>query len=106
MLGGGVESFVPERWLSDDPERQKHILDMGKTLFQFGSGRFGCIGKIISLLEMYKVIPSILLKFNMSLAVPEAEWSPGKDILSTSGTSLFSCDEEREVVIRRNEGLP
>lgn len=74
VFGEDVESFIPERWLSDNPERQKQIAEMSRTLFHFGSGRFGCIGKNISLLEMYKLVPSLLLKFDMSLARQEAEW--------------------------------
>ena len=43
-------------------------------MFQFGMGSRTCIGKNISLLEMYKCIPSVLRKFEVGLAEPEREW--------------------------------
>ena len=40
---------------------------MEKTLFHFGMGTRTCIGKHISLLEIYKVVPAILRRFEVSL---------------------------------------
>lgn len=57
-----VDVYQPERWL-EDPERTKV---MAATLFHFRMGSRTCIRKNISLLEMYKVVPSILKTFEVS----------------------------------------
>ena len=56
-----VEQYRPERWL-EDPQRAKV---MSATLFQFGQGARTCIGKNISILEIYKLIPSVLRTFEV-----------------------------------------
>lgn len=61
IFGDDVDMYRPERWL-EDPERTKV---MAATLFHFGMGSRTCIGKNISLLEMYKAVPSILKTFEV-----------------------------------------
>lgn len=40
---------------------------MKNSLFAFGAGARMCIGKNISLLEMYKLVPAILRSFEVGL---------------------------------------
>jgi cytochrome P450 len=40
---------------------------MNNMLFSFGAGTRSCIGKNISLLEMYKLVPALLHRFEVSL---------------------------------------
>ena len=47
---------------------------MNRNLFQFGSGKFNCIGQNISILEMYKLVPSLLMAFDFELADPDRDW--------------------------------
>lgn len=61
--GEDVDVFRPERWLEAGPERKK---EMEGNLFQFGMGSRTCIGKNISLLEIYKLVPSFLRRFDVS----------------------------------------
>lgn len=61
IFGPDADICRPERWL-EDPERARV---MGSTLFQFGMGTRSCIGKNISLLEVYKVVPSVLKTFEV-----------------------------------------
>jgi cytochrome P450 len=73
IFGEDVEVFRPERWLVgqgreivDDDERgkeEKRIKEMGSTMLQFGMGARTCIGKNISLLEIYKLVPTVLRRF-------------------------------------------
>ncbi|KAK4552245.1 hypothetical protein LTR86_010599 [Recurvomyces mirabilis] len=74
VFGTDVEVFRPERWLVADPQDQVRVDLMNRTLFQFGAGRFGCIGKNISLLEIYKVVPTLLRAFEFRLVEPAREW--------------------------------
>jgi cytochrome P450 len=66
------DSFIPERWLESSPEVLKK---MDKSNFTFGAGSRTCIGKNISLVEMYKIIPQLLREFEFRLHSPEKDWT-------------------------------
>jgi cytochrome P450 len=63
VFGGDVDVFRPERWIEASPEKLK---EMKATMFQFGAGARTCIGKNVSLLEVYKLVPSFLRRFEVS----------------------------------------
>ncbi|KAL2799529.1 cytochrome P450 [Aspergillus keveii] len=67
-FGKDADEFRPERWLlCDEAQRRK----MGRALMTFGAGRRVCLGKHISILEMYKLIPSVFRKYKLEFAVPD-----------------------------------
>lgn len=90
IWGDDVDTYRPERWLVDEgvdeeegsdgeeglrrrrltpaqrEERERKIREMNGMMFQFGMGSRTCIGKNISLLEIYKVVPSLLRRFEVS----------------------------------------
>lgn len=43
---------------------------------QFGAGHRSCLGKNISLLEIYKVVPTLLRRFDVSTLSPENKDKP------------------------------
>ena len=63
IFGDDVDTYRPERWLEANEEKLK---EMKATMFQFGAGPRTCIGKNISLLEVYKLVPVFLMKFEVS----------------------------------------
>jgi cytochrome P450 len=65
IFGADVDSFKPERWIE---ARQEKLKEMKATMFQFGAGARTCIGKNVSLLEVYKLVPSFLRRFEVSHA--------------------------------------
>ena len=65
VFGDDIEVFRPERWLEDNDK----VAWRNRSLFQFGSGSHTCLGKNISLLEMYKFIPSFLRTFKVCLSL-------------------------------------
>lgn len=69
IFGADVDSFVPERWLRapDEPDAkyQSRRQGMLRATFTFGAGSRTCIGKNISLLEIYKLIPSLFLAYKV-----------------------------------------
>ncbi|WPG98294.1 Hypothetical protein R9X50_00108200 [Acrodontium crateriforme] len=71
VFGEDVEAFRPERWLEATGEQLK---EMKATLFQFGAGSRTCIGKNISLLEIYKLVPTFLRNYEIAFATPNSEW--------------------------------
>jgi len=88
VFGDEVDVYRPERWLEAGPDQLK---EMNGTMFHFGMGARTCIGKNISLLEIYKLVPSFLRRFEV-FALP---WSIG--ILATKfchQVQLADPDEE------------
>ncbi|EMD90464.1 hypothetical protein COCC4DRAFT_159916 [Bipolaris maydis ATCC 48331] len=71
VFGLDVEAFRPERWLEATPEKLK---EMKGAMLHFGAGARTCIGKNISLLEIYKLVPSFLRRFEIELERPNSEW--------------------------------
>jgi cytochrome P450 len=69
VFGEGVEDFRPERWMvdasKDRESEEKRIKEMSGTMLHFGMGARTCIGKNISLLEIYKLVPTILRRFEV-----------------------------------------
>ena len=71
VFGSQIDDYRPERWLERSKEE---IKEMNATLFHFGAGSRTCIGKNISLLEVYKLVPSFLRRFNIAFADPGQDW--------------------------------
>lgn len=65
------ETFWPERWLSSSEE---HLKVMERNFLAFGAGSRTCLGKNVSLLEMGKLVPLVLRRFELELVEPEKEW--------------------------------
>ncbi|KAL2841283.1 cytochrome P450 [Aspergillus pseudoustus] len=71
IFGPEPGAFQPARWIDADKE-QRRLMD--GALFSFGAGARSCIGRNISLLEMYKLVPAVLERFQLDLADPDREW--------------------------------
>lgn len=102
IFGSDAAFFRPERWLeSNDSGSSKsgeaeRIKEMNAAMFHFGSGSRTCIGKNISLLEIYKVVPSLLRGFEVEFKEGGGEWK--------LWNSWFVRQLEFEVRFRRREG--
>jgi len=70
VFGVDVDTFRPERWVEASPDK---LREMKGTMLQFGAGARTCIGKNISLLEIYKLVPSFLRRFEVSLTTDDVE---------------------------------
>lgn len=73
IFGEDVDVYRPERWLAregfDKAEEERRIKGMDGMMIQFGMGPRTCIGKNISLLEIYKLVPSFLRRFEVSFSL-------------------------------------
>jgi cytochrome P450 len=69
LFGEHVDAFRPERWLpangESGPAFQSRKQKMLRATLTFGAGPRTCIGKNISLLEIYKLIPSLFLAYDV-----------------------------------------
>lgn len=94
VFGEDVDVYRPERWLPDPSKDQEkeaaRIKEMGGMMLQFGMGSRTCIGKNISLLEVYKLVPSLLRRFDVSSAPPKMEEERERERWSLVLTCVFS----------------
>ncbi|KXG49530.1 Cytochrome P450, E-class, group I [Penicillium griseofulvum] len=79
VWGDDAEEFRPERWLRDEPREtedafQERLLSMNKADLSFGGGSRSCIGEHLGLLEVYKVIATLVSRYDIKLAHPEKDW--------------------------------
>ncbi|KAK4185635.1 putative cytochrome P450 E-class, group IV [Podospora australis] len=66
--GRDADLFRPERWLEADAEK---VVAMNKCVdLIFGSGKFVCVGRQIGFMQMNKVLPELLRRYNWSLPDP------------------------------------
>jgi len=68
-FGEDAGVFRPERWLESTPEA---LRVMEASHLGFGRGRRLCLGQNLAVMEMKKVIPAMLLGFDISLDDPDA----------------------------------
>lgn len=73
LFGEDIDNFRPERWIEASPERLKA---MSGAMFQFGAGARTCIGRNISLLEIYKLVPTFLRNFQVGVYHLTDSWLP------------------------------
>lgn len=71
IYGPDADSFRPERWLESSPDQ---LRAMDRSFFVFGHGSRTCIGKNISMMEMGKLVPQILRKFDVEWASEKPDW--------------------------------
>lgn len=62
VYGEDVDQWRPERWLEATDEQRKM---MDRTFLAFGAGTRSCIGKNVSKLEMYKLVPHMIRTFDV-----------------------------------------
>ncbi|KAL3478704.1 cytochrome P450 [Aspergillus californicus] len=70
VFGPDADVYRPERWLESEGVDAARLSRMRQTMFQFGAGSRTCIGRNISLMETYKMVPTFLRKFRIELAEP------------------------------------
>ena len=87
IYGRDVDCYRPERWLEANKEQLK---EMNANMIQFGAGPRTCIGKNISLLEVYKLVPSFLRRFEVSCALSR----PHDGLLMCAQVGLANPDQE------------
>lgn len=69
IYGEDADQFRPERWLQED------VGDMHRNFLTFGAGARMCIGRNIGWMEMSKLVPTFLSRYQVRLTEPDAVWS-------------------------------
>ncbi|KAK0713262.1 pisatin demethylase [Lasiosphaeria miniovina] len=90
IFGPDADEFNPDRWLqrageSDDALRDRMTLWNTANL-AFGAGSRICLGRNLSQMEVYKVVPTLIATFDIELADPnEVWWSSARWFYRTKG---------------------
>nr|RBQ85432.1 hypothetical protein FVER53263_14002 [Fusarium verticillioides] len=78
VFGDDADSYRPERWLQNEGETEeeynKRIRLYNAADLTFGSGSRVCIGRHLAQLELYKIIATLINKYEISLVDPAAPW--------------------------------
>ncbi|KAJ6180054.1 cytochrome P450 [Penicillium mononematosum] len=71
LFGPDPDSWRPERWLCSESKRQ----EMNNALLTFGAGHRSCLGRHLAYYEIYKLVPSLLQRYDIQLVNPVSNWT-------------------------------
>ena len=72
IFGDDADQWRPERWLDSDSEKIKY---MDHHILSFGAGKRTCLGRNIAMLELTKLVPALILRYDIELFEPQKEWT-------------------------------
>ncbi|KAK6079051.1 cytochrome p450 [Seiridium cupressi] len=67
-FGDDAELWRPERWIVDDQEKKR----LERGILTFGAGRRVCLGKALGLMEVKKLIPFLVMNYDIRILDPKA----------------------------------
>lgn len=90
IFGEDADEFRPERWLQakgeSDADFQLRMQRFGTATLTFGGGSRICLGRNLSVMEIFKVVPTLIASFDIELEDPnEIWWSSARWFYRTSG---------------------
>ena len=78
IFGENADEFRPERWLQQEGEDEEaykeRMQKWGTAHLTFGGGSRICLGRNLSQMEVYKVVPSLISRFEIELVDPNETW--------------------------------
>lgn len=78
IWGAEPKKFIPERWLQapgeSADEHQARVAAMKRSSLAFGAGSRACMGRHLGLVQIYKLVPSLLKKFRFNLVEDDRDW--------------------------------
>lgn len=96
VFGEDAKEWVPERWLRDEAT----VAKMERLNLIFGQGPRICIGRHITSIEMYKLLPTILRDFKFELLVDE--WKVRRTWFHNQSDVLCKVEKRRPASQRPN----
>ncbi|KAG2000997.1 hypothetical protein GB937_010616 [Aspergillus fischeri] len=98
VWGEDADFFRPERWLRDPTREteeayQERLRRMNAADLTFGAGSRVCIGRNLGMMEVYKVVATLVSRYEVELADSKGEWK--------THNSFFVRQEGIEVRLRR-----
>lgn len=94
IFGEDADEFRPDRWLKQDGESeaafQSRMQKWGTAHLTFGGGSRICLGRNLSVMEVFKVVPTLITTFDIELEDPnEVWWSSARWFYRTSGVKTI-----------------
>lgn len=78
VFGKDADDFRPDRWLQQDGETDtkynERMQVWNQAMLQFGGGSRICLGRNLSMMEVYKLVPTLLSTFDIELSDPNEKW--------------------------------
>ncbi|KAK2049719.1 cytochrome P450 [Colletotrichum somersetense] len=78
VYGEDADEYRPERWLrqehEDDEAYRLRMRQWSAADIVFGGGSRICLGRNLSMMEIYKIVPSLVSRFEIRLVDPEEKW--------------------------------
>ena len=78
IWGADADEFRPERWLQAEGESdsayQKRLQSFRASDLTFGGGSRICLGRHLALVEVYKIVATLVSRYEMELDDPSREW--------------------------------
>ncbi|KAG7042730.1 benzoate 4-monooxygenase cytochrome p450 [Colletotrichum scovillei] len=78
VYGEDADEFRPERWLRQEAEGEDayklRMRQWNAADITFGGGSRICLGRNLSQMEVYKVVPSLISRFEIELVDPNEKW--------------------------------
>lgn len=78
VWGQDADVFRPERWLRGEGEREETYRERLRVFntrdLTFGGGSRVCIGRNLASMEVYKIVATLIGRYEMSLVDPTREW--------------------------------
>ena len=71
------------------------VANISRLRGKFGRGPRSCIGKNVSLMEMKKLIPELVLRFEIDIVDPDREWVVHNDWFVQQQDFLVRLSERR-----------
>lgn len=78
VFGEDADEFNPDRWLRrEDESEEEHKERMQRwnmSILAFGGGSRICLGRNLSQMEVYKVVPTLISTFDIEFTDPNETW--------------------------------
>ena len=78
IFGADAEDFRPDRWLrtedESDEQYKERMQRWGTAQIAFGGGSRICLGRNLSMMEVYKVVPTLISRYEIELDDPNETW--------------------------------
>ena len=78
VFGEDSEEFNPDRWLQREDEGEEEYRERmqrwNMSLLAFGGGSRICLGRNLSMMEVYKVVPTLISTFDIELTDKNETW--------------------------------
>lgn len=78
IWGADADEFRPERWLQakgeNDAAYQERLRSFNANDLTFGAGSRICLGRHLALVEVYKIVATLVSRYEMELEDPNREW--------------------------------